>query len=313
MTSPTCHSESKELDHGQPPAFALTTLELAPFVGFLSTLPGFTSGGISVERFPNGELHVALEMPVAGADCVLVGSISPPDENLATFLLALHTLGKERARSVTAVLPYMAYARQDRDEPGHSLAASWTTRLLAAAGVQRIVTVDLHSEAARSLSAVPIESLSPASLYAAELRKLQIEEIVVVAPDEGGAARARELALAGGIDRPVVVFRKQRNAGGIVHLGYEGGLAPHAVVVDDILDTGATLISCCEQLRADGVEQVTIFVTHGLFTGHEWRELWNAGVTRIYTTDSVHGMGKLPAAIRLLSVRGLLAARLGAR
>lgn len=248
---------------------------------------------------------------VEGSDCALVGSIAPPDDNLAAFLLAAHTLTKERARSVTAVIPYMAYARQDHDEPGHSLAAEWTGRLLAAAGVQRVLTVDLHSEAARALSPIPLESLSPAPLFAAQLRALELEEFVVVAPDEGGAARARELAVAANVARPVVVFRKQRGHGGIVHLGYEGELARHAVVVDDILDTGATLISCCEKLRAAGVDEITIFVTHGLFTGHEWRELWQAGVARIYTTDSVRGTRRLPASLHTISVRGLLAARLG--
>jgi ribose-phosphate pyrophosphokinase len=281
---------------------------LAGFDRFLAAMRGLASGQLAIERFSNGELHVALGASVRGADCALVGSIAPPDERLTGYLLAAHTLSRDGARSITAVLPYLAYTRQDANERGKSLAAEWIGRLLAASGVDRVATVDVHSEAAISLSPIPIESVSPAPLFAGELARIGLHDYVVVAPDEGGVDRARDLAAAAKLERPVVVFRKRRSAGGIVHLGMTGELHQTAVVVDDILDTGATLVSCCELLRSSGVNRIVVCVTHGLFTGHAWRAIWHAGVERIYTTDSVRGTNQGPAEVRVLSVAPLLAA-----
>lgn len=283
---------------------------LPPFETFLTRMPGIEPVELRIERFANGELHVVVPTGVCDEDCALVGSISPPDANLTQFLLGAHTLSKEGARSVTAVLPYLAYARQDHDEPGASLAAAWIGRMLQASGVERVLTVDVHSGAAERLSAIPIESVSPGPLFASELARIGLRDYVVVAPDEGGIHRARDLAAAAQLDRPVVACRKRRTAKGIVHLGMEGELAPRAVVVDDILDTGATLISCCEALGAAGVGRIVVFITHGLFTGGAWRGIWHAPVEHIYTTDSVRGTRHAPAAIRVLSVSALLAARL---
>ena len=113
-----------------------------------------------------------------------------------------------------------------------------------------------------------------------------------MAPDEGAVERARAVAAAAGIDTPVAVPRKQRTLEGVAHASIEGLVAPHAVIVDDILDTGGTVISACRQLRATGAREITVLVTHGLFTGSSWRQLGALGVTRIVTTDS------LPAARR---------------
>lgn len=271
---------------------------------------GAERGDFSVERFANGELHVELSADVAGADCVLTGSISPPESRLASYLLTADTLHKDGARSVTALLPYLAYARQDHDEPRRSAAAAWTGRLLQASGVDRVVCVDVHSRAVQDAYPVPLESLSPAAVLAAEVPSPGAGDVVVVSPDAGGERRAADVAAAAGIGRPVAVFEKRRSADGIEHTGMRGELAPHAVVVDDILDTGRTLISCCLELRGAGVERVSVLVTHGLFTGLLWQRLWDGLADRVCVTDTVPHPRGLPAGVELLSVRELLAERL---
>ena len=122
-----------------------------------------------VERFDNGKLAIRLSEDVEGRDCFLLGTVAPPADELVALLLAADSLGRHGARSVHALLPYLAYARQDRLEAGRSLAAGWLGSVLAASSVEDIVAIDVHSEAARNLMGLPVASLSPAGLFAREL------------------------------------------------------------------------------------------------------------------------------------------------
>jgi ribose-phosphate pyrophosphokinase len=263
------------------------------------SLPGFEHLGRSlagvetavpeVERFENGEIEIRLGVPVADRDCLLLGTVAPPGDRLVEVLLYADTLVRNGARSLMAVLPYLAYARQDRPAEGVSLAAAWLGRMLAGAGVEGVATIDIHSEEARQLIGLPVVSLSPAELFAPKLADAVMPDTVVVAPDQGARARAGALAEALGVDRPVAWLEKQREAGGVTHTRVVGEVARSAVVVDDILDTGGTLVSCCRRLRSLGVEELALAVTHGLFTGSGWRELGDLGVSVLHTTDSVPG------------------------
>jgi ribose-phosphate pyrophosphokinase len=244
-------------------------------------------GELAIERFANGELHVELLTDVRGRVCSLIGSVTPPDTELVSLLLAAHTLKKEGAARVVAVLPYLAYARQDEPKPGSSLAAAWVGSLLAAAEVDRVVTIDVHSPKVRDLFAIPLESLSPAPLFAREIRALGLKDPTIVSPDEGAIARCHAVADAAGITRPVAFLRKHRDAEGVRHSALVGEISPNVVIVDDILDTGGTLLSCCAELRRRGAERITVIVTHGLFTGSRWTELWSLGVKEFYVTDTV--------------------------
>jgi ribose-phosphate pyrophosphokinase len=261
----------------------------------LLTMPGFDhaveSGGaglevaaVEPERFANGELVLRLPRPAAGRACILIGTATPPEHRLVTFLLAADTLTRHGAASVRAVLPYLAYTRQDRPEDQTSLACAWLGALLRASGVDDVLTVDVHSGEAARLVGVPVSSLSSAALLASALDVHNAA--VVVAPDHGARARARELADALGSGHRVAWLEKRRTAEGVVHTALHGELGPRAVVVDDILDTGGTLVSCCRELRRHGVQTIDIAVTHGLFTGEAWRELLELART-IHVTDTV--------------------------
>ena len=267
---------------------------------------GVTAAAHSLDRFANGELHVRLEGEVAGADCLVVGSVAPPDEQFLSLSLLADTLVREGAATVTALLPYLGYARQDQPEPGRSLAAAWVGSLLQASGIGAVVTVDAHSVEATELFPMPVTSLSPASLFAPESERLGLEGLTVVAPDRGAVKRSEALRAATAIPLPVAWLAKKRTAGGVVHLGLEGRVSRRALVVDDILDTGDTLVSCCRMLREAGVEEIAVAVTHGLFTVDRWSEVWASGVSRLLVTDSVPARAPDDPRVTVLPLRTLL-------
>lgn len=259
---------------------------LPGFEHLLQPVPPVERGHVVLRHFPNGELHAELDRSVTDRDCVLVGSLAPPAEQVQGLLLAADTLKRQGARRVRAILPYLGYMRQDRLEPGRSRAAAWVGAMLAASGVDEVVTVDVHSAEALELIELPITSLSPAPLFARVLDGDVRKDAVVVAPDRGAIGRAGDLAQALGSDAPVAWLEKERSRGGVSHRRVVGELAEAAIVVDDILDTGGTLVSCCHRLRAHGVQEITIVVTHGLFTGEAWRQLLRL-VRTLHTTDSL--------------------------
>lgn len=266
------------------------------------------SGCFLVARFENGELHVDVQTPVASEDCFVLGSLAPPDEQLLSVLLLAHTLKKDGARRVIAILPYLAYARHDKNKPGQSLATAWTGSLAQASGLDQVITVDVHCESAKRLFPIPVVSLSPAGVFADALKRYGLGDATIVAPDEGAIGRCEAVKTAAGMaPGKIPYFEKHRTATGITHSGPIGKVGRQAVIVDDILDTGGTLLSACEKLVEAGVEEIHIMVTHGLFTGERWKELWRFGVKHIFCTDSV----PLPAgvdrsSIVMLSVAPLL-------
>jgi ribose-phosphate pyrophosphokinase len=238
-------------------------------------------------RFPDGELWVELDGPVAGEECTVLGSLAPPDGQILATLLLADTLKRDGARRVVALLPYLGYARQDRAQPGRSFGAAWAGALLAAVGVDEVVTVDIHSSAAQACFPVPVVSLSPVPVFAAELRRGPLADLTVVAPDEGAIERCQAMADAAGLTAPVAYLRKHRTPEGVVHTELIGDVGPRAVIVDDILDTGGTLLSACAQLRRAGVEEISIMATHGTLSGEHWRTLPAAGARRIQLTDTI--------------------------
>ncbi len=264
-------------------------------------------GDFRAGRFPDGELWLELDRPVAGERCAVLGSLAPPDEQMLTTLLLADTARRAGARQVIAVLPYLGYARQDRAPVGRSLGAAWAGALLAAAGVEQVVTVDIHSAAALDCFPMPVVSLSPAALFAAQLGRRSGPDLTVVAPDEGAIERCQAMADAAGVTRPVAHLRKRRTAAGIGHPLLVGDIGSHVVIVDDILDTGATLLSACGVLRHAGAREISIMATHGTLSGERWRDLTAAGAHPIQITDTVPGAReRAGAALEVLSVAPLL-------
>jgi ribose-phosphate pyrophosphokinase len=266
--------------------FSLTKYE-AMGAELEKSVPGLRNGQFEVARYDNGELHAIVHTPVAFEHCVVLGSIAP-DEQLLSALLLAHTLRKEGAGKVTALLPYLAYSRQDKDKPGESLATHWVGQLLEAAGFDQVITADVHSEADKQLFLIPIISLETALLFADAIKRYQLTDASIVAPDNGAVSRCKAVKLAAGFpDSDTPYFEKQRIGTGIAHAGPIGKVGSRAVVIDDMLDTGTTLVSACQKLVEVGVREIYIMITHGLFTGERWKELRSLGVKRIICTDTV--------------------------
>jgi ribose-phosphate pyrophosphokinase len=246
------------------------------------------SGHFAISRFDNQELCAFVQQPISGEHCLILGSIAPPDEQALSFMLLAHTLKKEGANKLTAVLPYLAYSRQDKFKPGESLATAWIGSLLKVSGVDQVLTVDVHSERDRELFSLPLISLSTADLFASVIKKYGLGDATIVAPDNGAISRCEAVKNAAGM--PVVAtpyFEKTRTERGVVHRGPIGNVGSRVVIIDDILDTGGTLISACEKLIAAKVEEIYVLVTHGLFTGSDWKRLQALNVRKIFCTDTV--------------------------
>lgn len=254
----------------------------------LRDLPGLRTGQFSVARHGNQELHTSVESRVAGDQCFILGSITPPECQMVSFLLLAHTLKKEGASRVTGILPYLAYSREDKVKPGQSLSTAWTGAALQASGFDEIWTVDLHSEQDRKLFPLRLESLPACAILRESLGKLALNGTCFVSPDQGAIPRCQAMMSAAGMKSGnLVYFEKHRTESGIVHHAPVGKVERRAVIVDDILDTGATLVSACEKLVAAGAEELYICVTHGLFTGQEWHNLWSLPVKHLFCTDTI--------------------------
>jgi ribose-phosphate pyrophosphokinase len=224
----------------------------------------------------------------------MLGSIAPPDNQLLSFALLGHTLKKEGAATLTAILPYLAYTRQDKDKSGESLGTAWIGSLLKSAGFDEVVTVDLHSERDKELFPIPILSLSSADMFAAAIKNSGLTDATIVAPDDGAIGRCEAVKSAAGMrSRETVFFEKRRTDQGVIHRGPIGHVNRRVLIIDDMLDTGGTLVSACAKLVEAKVEEIYILVTHGLFTGTSWTRLWSLRVKRIFCTDTV----PLPAGI----------------
>ena len=185
-------------DDAAPLVFAL-----APCRRLVASIQGVRHGRARIGRFPNGELHAQIDGSVAERACLVVGSVSPPDTHLIRLTLLTHCLRRAGAGSITAVLPYLAYARQDRADPGQGLGLAWAGDLLRASGVDRVVSVDVHSEVAADVLGLPLASLSPARAFAAALPPdWTTGDVTFIAPDEGAIGRCRALADAAASGRP---------------------------------------------------------------------------------------------------------------
>jgi ribose-phosphate pyrophosphokinase len=278
----------------------------------LRAIASVQAGGFTVRRFHNQELYASVEGSVSGEHCVILGTIAPPDECLLSVMLLAHTLKKEGADKVTALLPYLAYSRQDKVKPAESLGTAWVGALLKGSGIDQVLTVDVHSERDKELFPIPLFSLSTANLFAEVIQKHRLTDATIVAPDSGAIGRCEAVKRAAGVPTGVTpYFEKKRTEKGIIHHGPVGAVGARVAIVDDMIDTGETLVSACEKLKAAGVQEIYILVTHGLFTGSSWPQLWSLGVKRIFCTDTVPLRSDIDAAnVTVVSVVSLIGERL---
>jgi ribose-phosphate pyrophosphokinase len=280
----------------------------APLSAAIAQSLGWSLGKSVLERFPDGELHVEIQEEIRGRDVYVVQSLKPPAEYYLLELLFLADAARRAgARHLVAVLPYLAYARQDRRVTGREpVGARVMAELIEGAGFDRVVVLDLHSPAVEGCFGVPLEHLSAIPSLAAELRD-RSSHAVLVSPDLGGVKRAEAYARL--LDLPVVVVHKSRMSGIEVTVrrlvGEVRGCSP--IIVDDMISTGGTMEAAIQALLDAGCSRdITVAVTHPLFVADAAEKLARLPIRRLVTTDTLPPQPS-PLPIRRVSVAPLLA------
>ena len=256
-------------------------------------------GRCGLERFPDGELDVQLEENVRGAEVFIIQALTAPvGEHLLGLALMSDACQRLGARSVTAVIPYLGYARHDRRVSGiEPLGARVVAELIAAGRVDRVICLDLHSRAVEGCFPRPVEHADALPLLIAHLRSTLVLPAVVVSPDLGAVKRAEAFAKALGL--PVAVVHKQRISGSEVKaMGVVGDVSGrHVIVVDDMIATGGTLAAAVQTVIEHGAQSpVTVVASHGLFVGPAQDRLAVLPLARVVVTDSVpfNGTARFP-------------------
>ncbi len=228
-------------------------------------------GACEIDRFADGEVRVVIRESVRGKHAYAIQSLCRPvNDHVMELLVMIDALRRASAKSITAVIPYYAYARQDRqDRPRTPITAKLLADLLGAAGVDRVMAMDLHASQIQGFFSVPVEHLYGSKNLIAEMRQIAPEtaNVVVVAPDAGGVERARYVSNKLGTNLAIIDKRRSGpNVAEVMHV--IGEVAGHdAFIVDDMIDTAGTLCSAATALRDSGARRVWAFATHGLFNG----------------------------------------------
>ena len=269
--------------------------------------PRIISGNHEVLRYPNGEMHVHISDSVANEECLVIGSISPPDENLVALLMTSEALKKQGARSVRVFLPYLSYSRQDKPLPGEGGGIELVGLLFRASGVDKVITVDTHSQLDEELIGLPFLSIPSASLFISSLQGLGWNDFTIVAPDKGAVHRAQAMADLLGVIKPIAHLSKKHEAGDIVHLDLIGDVGERVIIVDDIIDGGRTIVSACAMLRKNGVKNIAVVVSHGLFIDDAINKVLKLNLTALFVSDSIPSVvGLTDPVIHIIPLRHLL-------
>ncbi|MGQ9708703.1 MAG: ribose-phosphate diphosphokinase [bacterium] len=267
-------------------------------------------GAAEVTNFADGEIRVSINENVRGEDVFVIQPTPPPADNILELLLMVDALKRASARRVTAVIPYYGYARQDRkDRPRVPLSAKLIANLLTRAGIDRLLTMDLHAEQIQAFFDIPVDHLFSTPVLIEHYRS-SINNLVVVAPDTGRANRARGFAQRLSEKIPLAVIDKRRSAPDQVEasrvVGDVKGL--DALIFDDMIDTGGTLIKAAEALIAAGAKSVRATATHGIFSRNAIDLIAGSKVKEVVITDTIlQPPEKQHPKIKTLSVSALLA------
>ena len=226
-------------------------------------------GQANVSRFSDGEIKVKIEESVRGEDVFIIQSTCPPtNEYLMELLIMIDALRRASAGRITAVIPYYGYARQERKtQPREPITAKLVANLLVSAGANRVLTMDLHAGQIQGFFDIPVDQLEAVSILSNYFKEKDLDKVVVVSPDVGGTARAREFA--GYLKKPIAIIDKYRSSFDDVEIMHIVGKVKGktAIIVDDIIDTAGSIIKGSQALLNAGAEEVYICATHPVFAG----------------------------------------------
>lgn len=249
---------------------------------------GSSLGKSYVTDFSDGEFQPCLDESVRGSTVFIIQSTFPPSDNLFELLLMIDAAHRASAYKVVAVIPYFGWARQDRkDKPRVSIGAKMVANLLSAAGVDRVMTMDLHADQIQGFFDVPVDHLYASSIFVPYIKNLNLDNIAIAAPDMGGAKRAN--AYARFLDASLIICHKTREkanqVGDLTAIGDVEG--KNVIIMDDMVDTAGTLTAAANMMMSKGAKSVRTFATHPVLSGPAYDRIAESSITELVVTDTI--------------------------
>ena len=249
---------------------------------------GVTLGQMNIQHFADGEFEVSFEESIRGAEVYLIQSTFPNCDNLMELLLMIDAAKRASAKSIIAVVPYFGWARQDRkDKPRVSIASKLVADLLSTAGIDRLITMDLHADQIQGFFNVPVDHLYASSVYIPYIKSLQLKDMVIASPDVGGAKRANNYAKY--FDCPSVLGHKQRAKANVVaNMTIIGDVKDkNVVLVDDMIDTAGTICKAANLMKENGAKTVRALASHAIMSGPACQRVMDSALEEVIFSDSI--------------------------
>lgn len=277
----------------------------------IAAASGERLGEVAVSRFSDGEFQPSFEETVRGELVFVVQSTFPPSDNLFELLLMVDAAKRASAKRIVAVMPYFGFARQDRkDKPRVSIGAKLVANMLTAAGVDRIMTMDLHADQIQGFFEVPVDHLFASSIFLPHIKSLGLKDLLMAAPDTGGTKRANAYSKHLGCDM-AICYKQRKVANQIERMTVIGDVKDKDVVlVDDMIDTAGTLTKAADMMTDLGARSVRAVCTHAVLSGEACERVEKSSLTELIVTDTIPiGPEKLALTnkIKVLSVSQLFA------
>ena len=268
---------------------------------------GMELGKSSVTLFSDGEFQPCFDESVRGCMVFIVQSTNPPADNIFELLLMIDAAKRASAYKVIAVIPYYGFARQDRkDRPRVSIGAKLSSDLLGTAGVDRIITMDLHADQIQGFFNVPVDHLYGSAIFAPYIEKLKLENLTVSAPDMGGSKRAN--AYSRHLQSEMVLCYKLRKRPNVIEeMSVLGDVEDrNVVIIDDMVDTAGTLVLAAQKMHEKGARSIRAFATHPILSGNAVERIEGSPIAELVVTDSVPFVNKSEK-IKVLSIAEIFA------
>ena len=265
----------------------------------------------SIRKFSDGEIYVEINENIRGNSIFIIQSISSPaNDNLMELLLCIDALKRSSAKNITAVIPYFGYARQDRKVvPRTSISAKLVSNLITKAGADRVVTVDLHAGQIQGFFDIPVDNLFATPIFARHVKKkIKSKKIICVAPDVGGTERARALGKLLNVGLAIVDKRRPKPGQSQV-MNVIGDVKDQTcIIVDDIIDSGGTIVNAAKALKERGAKEVYVYITHGVLSGDAVKKIKNSVIKNLVITDTIDNGHKTKNVknIEVLPISGLM-------
>ncbi len=242
----------------------------------------------SMVEFSDGEFEPSFDETVRGADVFLIQSTTPPSDNLMELLLMIDAAKRASAANIIAVMPYFGYARQDKKgKPRVPIGAKLVSNLLSAAGVNRIMTIDLHADQIQGFFEVPVDHLYASELFVKDIKSLNLDNLVIASPDMGGSKRANAYAkiLKSGV---VICYKERKEANVIGEMQVLGNVeGKDVVIIDDMVDTAGTLTKAADLMMENGATSVRAYCTHGILSGTAYERLDSSSIAELVITNTI--------------------------